>query len=69
MFPNLTDLQLKNLLLYKVDWNVDLSKKIVFLGKFERQISPIKNKLIIVETDHEKFRNYMGAYEDKIERS
>ena len=69
MFPNLTDLQLKNQLLYNVDWNVDLSKKIVFLGKFSRQISPVKNKLIIVETDNEKFKNYLGAYEEKILKS
>lgn len=53
MFPNMTDLQMKNLLLYKVDWNVDLSKKVIFLGKFAREISPVQNKLIIIETDNE----------------
>ena len=69
MFPNMTDLQMKNLLLYKVDWNVDLSKKVIFLGKFTREISPVQNKLIIIETDNEKFSNYLGQYEDKILKS
>ena len=58
---------MKNFLLYKKDWNVDLSKNTVFLGNFDRQLSAIKNKLIIAETNLEKFQNYLGPHENNIE--